>query len=970
MGFANERTRATLLKLSGSSELLTKALDLGATEWVKNNALSKEAEQRYKTFESQLKLLKGAFNEAFIIIGSEVLPVLKDMVETLTEHPTAIANITRTLFLLIVPLGILVGIWKTYNAVSTAWIGLGLAKKFTVYRDSLIKTTSAQGLATKSINLQAIELGVLSLAIAATGQQLVNLYFAYTDWRKSLGLIDKALENNAKITTIAGDKVTSLQEAMIELKMHKGDELVVMNGRLITVSKALDELNVIFGDVLNISDEYAATITLAWGETGKLALRTAELKALEEAQLKIKEKLAEAGIETTASIKAQITELGKLVPLVESDNIASKNLGNSIADLREKIMPATVEIAGMRKEFTGLDENLTEANMLMNYNAQLTGALYDESYKLNNGTRESTISIGELVKGMNLLGLELVDVNDDTKAFLTTIASFASEDYITGAIGALKILDGWVNQVSVSIFGQVKTIEELQAAHESNVATLEASAQAHEDWTASLNNSSVIGAVVVSGLTGLFGGISNLVDVTVEATAAQRELQEEQRREVEYLQVIADSHMYKYQPALLASSGNMEEWRLSQRRTIEEIMAANPAIDEQTVAINNQNTAVSKLANSLGYVTQEYVSTSSAVSTATDEITSFSVAWDTLQGKTIGGFDQIEKDAKTVTDALEKMSFFGIDFETSDADEQIGNAIARMKEFMGALDPNSAAFAEAQTIVSGLVSEFEAMGGVIPDVATEIQGIITGTTGGTSGYYIDVVKTWSEAADEIAAKFGENGDFFLAIRDAKTLVEDMLILGVDIDTTDADEKIGALIIQLRSFLRTITPDDYRYNKAVEYMGELLGMYVALGAPVTIDLVIGTEAASRLDYYLAALDRVSSIQYPGSYHTGGMITAHSGTELGNYGGKKQVPFLGLEGEQVIGPKVSDMYSSQQFSAFNQTGDPSAFGGGGGNVTVQVKEPGPLTSVEYFRNDTDRLLKEQSRYKITSKYYGVN
>ncbi|NQT01455.1 MAG: phage tail tape measure protein, partial [Planctomycetes bacterium] len=59
LGFSNIRIQDTLLKASSASELFTEAIDLGSAAYKKNNALSKEAAQRFGTTESQLKVLKN-----------------------------------------------------------------------------------------------------------------------------------------------------------------------------------------------------------------------------------------------------------------------------------------------------------------------------------------------------------------------------------------------------------------------------------------------------------------------------------------------------------------------------------------------------------------------------------------------------------------------------------------------------------------------------------------------------------------------------------------------------------------------------------------------------------------------------------------------------------------------------------------------------------------------------------------------
>lgn len=60
IGLSDIRMRDALLRASGASDVFTEALDIANTAWDENIALSKEAEQRYKTMESRLQLLKNS----------------------------------------------------------------------------------------------------------------------------------------------------------------------------------------------------------------------------------------------------------------------------------------------------------------------------------------------------------------------------------------------------------------------------------------------------------------------------------------------------------------------------------------------------------------------------------------------------------------------------------------------------------------------------------------------------------------------------------------------------------------------------------------------------------------------------------------------------------------------------------------------------------------------------------------------
>lgn len=82
MGISEVRMRDALLRASGAGDVLTRALDLQAKAWEANTALTDEARERYKTFESQLTLVINKLKDAGITLGQELLPIFKDFLES------------------------------------------------------------------------------------------------------------------------------------------------------------------------------------------------------------------------------------------------------------------------------------------------------------------------------------------------------------------------------------------------------------------------------------------------------------------------------------------------------------------------------------------------------------------------------------------------------------------------------------------------------------------------------------------------------------------------------------------------------------------------------------------------------------------------------------------------------------------------------------------------------------------------
>ena len=76
MGITEVRMRDALLRAAGANDVFTQSITLGTQAWKENVALTEEAKKRYETTESSIKLMKQAFNDIGISLGSVFLPHL------------------------------------------------------------------------------------------------------------------------------------------------------------------------------------------------------------------------------------------------------------------------------------------------------------------------------------------------------------------------------------------------------------------------------------------------------------------------------------------------------------------------------------------------------------------------------------------------------------------------------------------------------------------------------------------------------------------------------------------------------------------------------------------------------------------------------------------------------------------------------------------------------------------------------
>lgn len=81
MDIKEVRLRDSLLRAAGASGVFNESLAIGAKAWEENNALTKEAEQRYETTASKIEIAKNYLTDAGITIGEIVVPHLVSLAE-------------------------------------------------------------------------------------------------------------------------------------------------------------------------------------------------------------------------------------------------------------------------------------------------------------------------------------------------------------------------------------------------------------------------------------------------------------------------------------------------------------------------------------------------------------------------------------------------------------------------------------------------------------------------------------------------------------------------------------------------------------------------------------------------------------------------------------------------------------------------------------------------------------------------
>lgn len=154
MGIREVRLRDSLLRAANAGTLLEDSINLGTKAWEDNTALTNEANQRYATTESQIKMLKNEIVEMSRDIGVQLLPVVKDglvIIKDLIEKFNNLSPATKENIIKFAALSATVGpVVGTVGKLAQGFGGvLKIAGKLSTKLGTAKAATSAVGTAAK-----------------------------------------------------------------------------------------------------------------------------------------------------------------------------------------------------------------------------------------------------------------------------------------------------------------------------------------------------------------------------------------------------------------------------------------------------------------------------------------------------------------------------------------------------------------------------------------------------------------------------------------------------------------------------------------------------------------------------------------------------------------------------------------------------------------------------------------------------
>ena len=192
LGITELRETDTVLRLANGNKQLQTARENANKGYKEGNALSKEAETKYKTLGNQMKIFMNHVRDLGIEIGSVLAPILIKMMKVLTPIIDALAKAPAPIKLMVVALGLIpivaVPVLASLAAITGAMGLMGQAMNTATY---------AAGRNSKALRIYAASMGLLTNPIKTTKKALSSLPGLF-------GRVGKSAQSGAKATSSTG----------------------------------------------------------------------------------------------------------------------------------------------------------------------------------------------------------------------------------------------------------------------------------------------------------------------------------------------------------------------------------------------------------------------------------------------------------------------------------------------------------------------------------------------------------------------------------------------------------------------------------------------------------------------------------------------------------------------------------------------------------------------------------------------
>ena len=282
----------TLFRLSGAGDLLAKNLDLQNTAWKENSALTKEAEQRFRTTEQQLALLWNRITDVGITIGNALLPAIRGAIDAVNVFLPLVEGLA--LGFANMPAGIQLAIFGFFGLVAAIGPALVIFGQMAKGTADLIAMFGKGGLAATLFSTRVAAVGAAG-EVAAVGMGAGGFAGALAFLTNPITLTIAALALLA-----GGIYLVATAESDLDKELKDGSE---------GFRKHTETID----DALKTYDELRGKQNLTGEETRKLETATRQLAEASGLSKEAFEKEAAGSDKVTGALRQQLTARRELM---------------------------------------------------------------------------------------------------------------------------------------------------------------------------------------------------------------------------------------------------------------------------------------------------------------------------------------------------------------------------------------------------------------------------------------------------------------------------------------------------------------------------------------------------------------------------------------------------------------------------------------------------------------------------------
>ncbi|MGI6102959.1 MAG: phage tail tape measure protein, partial [Bacillota bacterium] len=318
IGITEVRMRDALLRAAGAGDLFAESIKLGTEAWEENVALTREAEQRYATTESQLAIMRNKLQEVAITFGQILLPPLLAVVEKIGDFADWLANLSPTTQKTIVVIGGLVAaLGPALLLIGKMATGAGAVVQAFGTLSAFISKTLIPAITSISLPVVGVVAGIAGLAViayevyrawdevktalsatweymrASAEKLALNMSLSFEKMKVTvIGVVDEILERLSILESLPfgiGDSFAGLREKVsgsVDASRQKIAELEsALQANAERTKAAVEDMKVSWGDLgAKVAEDIQLVINKITGQTEVMAAELDEQTEIVETE--------------------------------------------------------------------------------------------------------------------------------------------------------------------------------------------------------------------------------------------------------------------------------------------------------------------------------------------------------------------------------------------------------------------------------------------------------------------------------------------------------------------------------------------------------------------------------------------------------------------------------------------------------------------------------------------------------------